>query len=77
MPRDVLTPADLLGLDGNVANCLIVNCPRKIAVCALRASGSGGPVGERNGQFRHGGRTAMAERRKFILLIRMLRDIPS
>jgi hypothetical protein len=43
------------------------------------ASGSGGPLEERNGQFRHGERTkaAIAERQKFTLLIRMLRDIPS
>jgi hypothetical protein len=43
------------------------------------ASGSGGPLGERNGQFRHGERTkaAIAERRKFTMLIKMLRDISS
>jgi hypothetical protein len=39
------------------------------------ASGSGGPPGERNGQYRHGQRTktAIAERRKFSALLKMLR----
>jgi hypothetical protein len=39
------------------------------------ASGSGGPPGERNGQYRHGERTkgAIAERQKFSVLLRMLR----
>jgi hypothetical protein len=38
-------------------------------------SGSGGPPGERNGQYRHGEWTkgAMAERRKFSELLKMLR----
>jgi len=39
------------------------------------ASGSGGPPGERNGQYRHGERTkaAIAERQKFSALLEMLR----
>jgi hypothetical protein len=39
------------------------------------ASGSGGPPGERNGQYRHGERTkiAIAERQKFSALLKMLR----
>jgi hypothetical protein len=39
------------------------------------ASGSGGPPGERNGQYRHGERTkgAIAERLKFSALLKMLR----
>ena len=39
------------------------------------ASGSGGPPGERNGQYRHGERTkaAIAEQRKFSALLKMLR----
>jgi hypothetical protein len=39
------------------------------------ASGSGGPPGERNGQYRHGERTkaAIAERQKFSTLLKMLR----
>jgi len=39
------------------------------------ASGSDGPAGERNGQYRHGERTktAIAERRKFSTLLKMLR----
>jgi hypothetical protein len=39
------------------------------------ASGSGGPPGERNGQYRHGERTkgAIAEQRKFSALQKMLR----
>ena len=39
------------------------------------ASGSGGPPGERNGQYRHGERTkaAIAERQKFGALLKMLR----
>ena len=39
------------------------------------ASGSGGPAGERNGQYRHGERTkaAIAERQKFGALLKMLR----
>ena len=39
------------------------------------ASGSGGPSGERNGQYRHGERTqtAIAERRKFSALLNTLR----
>jgi hypothetical protein len=39
------------------------------------ASGSGGPSGERNGQYRHGERTkgAIAERQKFSALLKMLR----
>jgi hypothetical protein len=39
------------------------------------ASGSGGPPGKRNGQFRHGERTkaAIAEQRKFSALLKMLR----
>jgi len=39
------------------------------------ASGSGGPPGERNGQYRHGERTkaAIAEQRKFHALLKMLR----
>src|SRR6266446_1011350 len=45
--------------------------------CGLHrdASGSGGPAGERNGQYRHGERTkaAIAERRKFRALLKMLR----
>ena len=40
------------------------------------ASGSGGPPGERNGQYRHGERTkgAIAERQKFSALLKMLRS---
>jgi hypothetical protein len=36
---------------------------------------SGGPPGERNGQYRHGERTkaAIAERQKFSALLKMLR----
>jgi ABC transporter substrate binding protein len=39
------------------------------------ASGSGGPTGKRNGQYRHGERTkaAIAERQKFSALLKMLR----
>ena len=39
------------------------------------ASGSGGPPGERNGQYRHGERTkaAIAEQRKFSALLKVLR----
>jgi hypothetical protein len=39
------------------------------------ASGSGGPSGKRNGQYRHGERTkaAIAERQKFSTLLKMLR----
>jgi glucans biosynthesis protein len=39
------------------------------------ASGSGGPPGRRNGQYRHGERTkaAIAEQRKFSALLKMLR----
>jgi len=39
------------------------------------ARGSGGPPGERNGQYRHGERTktAIAERQKFSVLLKMLR----
>jgi hypothetical protein len=39
------------------------------------ASGSGGPPGKRNGQYRHGERTkaAIAERQKFSALLKMLR----
>src|SRR6266567_7302944 len=39
------------------------------------ASGSGGPSGKRNGQYRHGERTkaAIAEERKFSALLKMLR----
>jgi hypothetical protein len=39
------------------------------------ASGSGGPLGKRNGQYRHGERTkaAIAEQRKFSALLKMLR----
>jgi hypothetical protein len=39
------------------------------------ASGSGGPFGERSGQYRHGERTkaAIAEQRKFSILLKMLR----
>src|SRR5262245_33127238 len=39
------------------------------------ASGSGGPPGERNGQYRHGERTktAIAEQRKFGALLKVLR----
>jgi hypothetical protein len=39
------------------------------------ASGSGGPPGERNRQYRHGERTktAIAERQKFSALLKMLR----
>jgi len=39
------------------------------------ASGSGGPPGEWNGQYRHGERTkaAIAEQRKFSALLKMLR----
>src|SRR6266481_7101842 len=38
------------------------------------ASGSGGPPGKRNGQYRHGERTkaAIAEQRKFSALLKML-----
>lgn len=43
------------------------------------ASGSGGPPGERNGQYRHGERTnaAIAEQRKFSALLKMLRAGPT
>ena len=39
------------------------------------ASGSGGPPGERNGQYRHGKRTqpAIAEQQKFSALLKVLR----
>jgi hypothetical protein len=39
------------------------------------ASGSGGPPGEWNRQYRHGERTkaAIAERQKFSVLLKMLR----
>jgi hypothetical protein len=39
------------------------------------ASGSGGPPGKRNGQYRHGERTkaAIAEQQKFSALLKMLR----
>jgi hypothetical protein len=39
------------------------------------ASGSGGPLGKRNGQYRHGERTkaAIAEQQKFSALLKMLR----
>jgi hypothetical protein len=39
------------------------------------ASGSGGPPGKLNGQYRHGERTkaAIAERQKFNTLLKMLR----
>jgi hypothetical protein len=39
------------------------------------ASGSGGPSGKRNGQYRHGERTkaAIVEQRKFGALLKMLR----
>jgi hypothetical protein len=39
------------------------------------ASGSGGPPGKRNGQYRHGERTkaAIAEQRKLGALLKMLR----
>ena len=39
------------------------------------ASGSGGPPGKRNGQYRHGERTkaAIAEQRKFSALLKKLR----
>jgi hypothetical protein len=52
--------------------------PRNSAVsCRLHggASGSGGPPGERNGQYRHGERTkaTIAERQKFSTLLKMLR----
>jgi len=38
-------------------------------------TGSGSPTGKRNGQYRHGERTktAIAERRKFSALLKMLR----
>ena len=41
------------------------------------ASGSGGPLGKRNGQYRHGERTkaAIAERQKFSALLKMLRGL--
>ena len=39
------------------------------------AKGSGGPPGERNGQYRHGERTkaVIAEQQKFSALLKMLR----
>jgi hypothetical protein len=39
------------------------------------ASGGGGPPGKRHGQYRHGERTkaAIAERRKFSALLKMVR----
>jgi hypothetical protein len=39
------------------------------------ASGSGGPPGKRNGQYRHGERTkaAISEQQKFSALLKMLR----
>ena len=44
--------------------------------CRLQggASGSGGPTGERNGQYRHGERTkiAIAEQQTFSALLKML-----
>src|SRR5262249_42938423 len=49
----------------------------RVAHCRLHggASGSGGPPGERNGQYRHGERTkaAITEQRKFGALLKMLR----
>src|SRR3984893_15421179 len=49
----------------------------KKGCCRLHggASGSGGPPGERNGQYRHGERTkvAIAEQQKFSALLKMLR----
>ena len=46
--------------------------------CAASKSGSGGPPGKRNGQYRHGERTkaAIAERPKFSALLKMLRAEP-
>jgi hypothetical protein len=48
---------------------------KKDAVDCTTASGSGGPAGERNGQYRHGERTkaAIAEQRKFSALLKLLR----
>jgi hypothetical protein len=37
------------------------------------AKGSAGPPGKRNGQYRHGERTAIAEQRKFSALLKILR----
>jgi hypothetical protein len=41
------------------------------------ANGSGGPPGERNGQYRHGDRAkaAIAEQRKASALLKMLRAV--
>jgi hypothetical protein len=48
----------------------------KKGCCRLHggAKGSGGPLGERNNQYRHGERTkaAISERRKFSALLKML-----
>src|SRR5262249_8781581 len=47
--------------------------------CRLHGGSSGGPPGERNGQFRHGERTkgAIAERQKFSASLKMLRAGPT
>jgi len=56
---------------------LPVASDEKKGVCRLHggARGSGAPAGERNGQYRHGERTkgAIAERRKFSALLKLLR----
>src|SRR5262252_5164268 len=51
---------------------LVASCP---SFTRSGASSSGGPPGERNGQYRHGERTkaAIAEHRKFSALLKMLR----
>ncbi len=51
------------------------NGERTLSVTRRGARGSGGPSGERNGQYRHGERTkgAIVERRKFSALLKMLR----
>src|SRR5262249_59109815 len=50
-------------------------CPRSRLLRYGGASGSGGPPGKRNGQYRHGERTkaAIAERRGFSALLKKLR----
>ena len=63
----------------NVARTFARSCVSSARSCALSmhggASGSGGPPGKRNGQYRHGERTktAIAEQQKFSALLKMLR----
>jgi hypothetical protein len=64
-------------MPGLMVKPLAVAPPKSSSVCRLHggASGSGGPPGKRNGQYRHGERTkaAIAEQRKFSALLKMLR----